>query len=387
MQIRRKSQRSSRSRSHVSPPSAALSSSRRVPRREALKGLGALAVTATAFAAVGCSSDGSGASAAGAAGQGGAPTAGNAAAGGAGSTAVGAAGSATAGSAGTRAGVSGTTGTSTAGASAGATGNSTAGSAGSAQAGASGTPSMSTAGASGGVSPAAGSGGAGGTGTTTLDMLQCIVTPAMDEGPFFVEEQQLDRANLVMGETDAAVAMATPLRLVMGIYKVDGMMCMPMSNVQVDIWQANAIGVYSDVASGVVQSVDTRGKTFLRGYQKTDAQGKVAFDTIYPGWYMSRTIHIHFKLRMPGSGSSAYEFTSQMYFDEAINAMVLSKGPYTNRTGTRTVLNEQDHIFNGQPVGSSAPPANGMAPGKQIMPTLVAMGSGYEGTLKIGVKM
>jgi protocatechuate 3,4-dioxygenase beta subunit len=347
--------------------------------------LGALAVTGTAFAAVGCSSDGSGASAADAAGQGGVPAAGSSAVGGAGSTAVGAAGS-TPGSAGARAGAAGTPATSAAGASAsaGATGGSAAGSAGSAQAGASGSPSMSTAGASG---SAAGSGGMGSTGTTTLDMLQCIVTPAMDEGPFFVEEQQLDRSNLIMGETDPAVAMATPLRLVMGIYKVDGMMCMPMPNVQVDIWQANAIGVYSDVASGVVQSVDTRGKKFLRGYQKTDAQGKVAFDTIYPGWYMSRTIHVHFKLRMPGSGNAAYEFTSQMYFDEAINAMVLSKGPYTNRTGTRSVLNEQDHIFNGQPVGSTAPPANGMAPGKQIMPTLVAMGSGYEGTLKIGLKM
>jgi protocatechuate 3,4-dioxygenase beta subunit len=219
-----------------------------------------------------------------------------------------------------------------------------------------------------------------------IDMLQCIATPAMDEGPFFVDGE-MERSNLIMGETDAAIAMATPLKLVLGVYRVDGMMCLPMSGVQVDIWHANAIGVYSDVASGVVQSVDTRGKKYLRGFQKTDAAGLATFDTIYPGWYMSRTIHVHFKLRMLGAGGGSMEFTSQMYFDEAINAMVLAKGPYASRTGTRTVLNEQDHIYNGQPVGSTKPPANGMAPGKLIMPAMVAMGSGYTGTLKIGLKL
>jgi hypothetical protein len=35
----------------------------------------------------------------------------------------------------------------------------------------------------------------------------------------------------------------------------------------------------------------------------------------------------------------------------------------------------------------TTPPANGMPPGKLIMPTMVAMGSGYEGTLKIGLKL
>jgi hypothetical protein len=53
----------------------------------------------------------------------------------------------------------------------------------------------------------------------------------------------------------------------------------------------------------------------------------------------------------------------------------------------RSVLNDQDHIYNGQPVGSTAPPANGMAPGKLITPAVVAMGDGYEATLKIGLRM
>jgi protocatechuate 3,4-dioxygenase beta subunit len=214
-------------------------------------------------------------------------------------------------------------------------------------------------------------------------MLQCIATPAMTDGPFFVEEK-LDRANLIMGETADTLVQAMPLRLVIGVFDVKGMMCTPVAGATVDIWHADSVGIYSDVASGIVQSMDTRGKKFLRGYQVTDERGLVAFDTIYPGWYMSRTIHIHFKLRMLGSGSSAKEFTSQMFFDEAINAKVLAQGPYATHTG-RQVMNDDDHIFNGTAMNGQKPASGQEAPGKAIMPTMEMMGNGYVATLKIGL--
>jgi protocatechuate 3,4-dioxygenase beta subunit len=260
-----------------------------------------------------------------------------------------------------------------------------------------GSPATSPSGATGGASAQAGapmvSGGTGGAAasgmhspTTDLASLQCIVTPAMTDGPFFVEEK-LNRSNLIMGETSEAIVKAVPLHLVMGVYEVNGMMCKPLTGVQVDIWQADAIGIYSDVASGVVQAEDTRGKKSLRGYQLTDEQGIVVFDTVYPGWYMSRTIHIHFKLRMlHTSGNSASEFTSQMFFDEAINAMVLAKPAYSNRSGKRSVLNDADHIFNGTASNGQKPAAGSKAPGESIMPTLVATGDSYTATLKIGIK-
>jgi protocatechuate 3,4-dioxygenase beta subunit len=248
----------------------------------------------------------------------------------------------------------------------------------------SGTPVASMKDAGGMIVPDAGmhDGGA-----TDLDSLQCIVTPAMTDGPFFVDEK-LNRSNLITGETDAAVASAVPLQLVMGVYEVNGMTCTPLSGVQVDIWQANAVGVYSDIAPGVIQSVDTTGKQFLRGYQVTDEQGSVRFETIYPGWYMSRTIHIHFKLRMiHASGGGASEFTSQMFFDEAINAMVLAKPPYSNRSDTRSVFNDDDHIYNGTAMNGQQPPAGTTPPGKQIIPVLVENATGYTATLKIGVQV
>jgi protocatechuate 3,4-dioxygenase beta subunit len=218
-----------------------------------------------------------------------------------------------------------------------------------------------------------------------LDALQCIVTPALEEGPFFVDEK-LKRSDLVMGETDSAIADAVPLQLVIGVFEVSGTTCKPMSGVQVDVWQANAVGVYSDEAPGLIQSVDTSGKQFLRGYQITDEQGVVRFATIYPGWYTSRTIHIHFKLRMLDANDSTREFTSQMFFDETMNEQVLAKPPYSNRADVRMVRNADDHIYNGTAMNGQLPPAGTTPPGKQIMPAVMASGSGFTATLKIGVQ-
>jgi protocatechuate 3,4-dioxygenase beta subunit len=87
----------------------------------------------------------------------------------------------------------------------------------------------------------------------------------------------------------------------------------------------------------------TKGKKFLRGYQTTDRQGRAQFTTIYPGWYRGRTVHLHFKLRMQ-SGGKAYDFTSQLYFDDALTDKVLAAAPYAAR-GQRSTRNEQDGIF------------------------------------------
>jgi protocatechuate 3,4-dioxygenase beta subunit len=369
---------------------AAETTSPRVPRREALKGLGALAVATTTFAAVGCSSDAT--EATGEAGAG-APATPSSSAGTAaaenGSTAT---AGMSAGQANPPATVPGsnTSGMSTppaaanAGSGGAATASSAAGAGGSSTA-AAGTPAASAAGT------AAAAGGGAGTGATAagsadLSSLACILSPDMTEGPFFVEEE-LDRSDLVMGETDETIVMATPLALTIGVYKVDGMMCEPLPGLQVDIWHADAHGVYSDVASGFVQSTDTRGKKFLRGYQTTNESGIVEFATIYPGWYMSRTIHIHFKIRMPMGGDRAYDFTSQMFFDEAISKEVLASGPYKSTPGTRSVFNEDDHIFNGTPQNGQQPPAGQTAPGEDIMVALSKSGNGYLGLLKVGLRM
>jgi protocatechuate 3,4-dioxygenase beta subunit len=362
----------------------------RLPRREALKGLGALAVTTTALAAVGCSSE---------------PTDGmlepasTSATGGTASamqpTTTTAAQAGTSASATKPAGM--TTGTSTAptqpmAASAGSASSATpgmaaasGGSSAAAAGGTSGAAGASATPAAGAMASSAGAGGAAAATGTDLSSLACILSPDMTEGPFFIEEK-MNRSDLVMGETDKSIVMATPLALTIGVYKVDGMTCTPLPGLQVDIWHADALGIYSDVASGFVQATDTRGKKFLRGYQVTNEAGLVQFATIYPGWYMSRTIHIHFKIRMP-MGSSAYDFTSQMFFDEKISEEVLATGPYATAPGNRSVFNDDDHIFQGTPTNGQKPPAGQKAPGLDTMVSLSKMASGYTGLLKIGLKI
>ena len=356
----------------------------RVPRRDALKGLGALAVTSTALAAIGCGAEPAAAGSSAGSSASGPPAAAAATTAGAGTSA------AATKPAGMATGSASTAPLQPTAASAGSASTATSAGAAAASAGASGAASAAAgttaAPAAGAVASSAGAAGAAAASASTdLSSLACILSPDMTEGPFFVEEK-MNRGDLVKGETDESIVMATPLALTIGVYKVDGMTCTPLPGLQVDIWHADALGIYSDVASGFVQATDTRGKKFLRGYQMTNESGLVQFATIYPGWYMSRTIHIHFKIRMP-MGSSAYDFTSQMFFDEKISEEVLASGPYAKAPGNRSVFNEDDHIFQGTSTNGQQPPAGQKAPGLDTMVALSKTGSGYSGLLKIGLQI
>jgi len=58
-----------------------------------------------------------------------------------------------------------------------------------------------------------------------------------------------------------------------------------------------ADGYYSGYpGQGDKQNVDTSGGTFMRGTQIADARGEVWFHSVYPAWYMQRTVHVHFKI-------------------------------------------------------------------------------------------
>jgi hypothetical protein len=111
--------------------------------------------------------------------------------------------------------------------------------------------------------------------------------------------------------------------------------------VLVDLWHCDAAGIYSDVQD---PAFDTRGRKFLRGHQLTDAGGAVSFVTIYPGWYTSRAVHFHFKIRTDPYAATGFDFTSQLYFDDLFTDGVFLQEPYASR-GERTVRNADDLIF------------------------------------------
>jgi protocatechuate 3,4-dioxygenase beta subunit len=168
----------------------------------------------------------------------------------------------------------------------------------------------------------------------------CTVRPQQTEGPYFVDER-LDRSDIRSNPTDGSIREGVPLQLALRVSQVSATRCTPIAGAIVDIWHCDAQGVYSDVTD---RGSSTVGQKFLRGYQTTDATGSVQFLTIYPGWYQGRTVHIHFKICTNSSSGQSYEFTSQLYFDDAVTDRVYAEAPYVNK-GERTVRNDRDGIF------------------------------------------
>lgn len=166
----------------------------------------------------------------------------------------------------------------------------------------------------------------------------CTLTPEQTLGPFFVDEK-LQRSDLTANATEGAVRGGVPLTLALTIQQFGAGGCAALKGAQVDIWHTDAVGVYSDE-----RSENTVGKTFLRGYQLTDASGLVRFKTIYPGWYRGRTAHIHVLIRTPAA-NAAYQYATQLYFDQALtNAIAGSVEAYKSR-GTPGVTNARDGIY------------------------------------------
>ena len=196
----------------------------------------------------------------------------------------------------------------------------------------------------------------------------CIVTPDQTEGPYFVEER-LNRSDIRVDPATGAVKAGVPLSLTLRLSKASAGVCAPLAGTLVDVWHCDALGMYSDVRDSRFHTV---GQKFMRGYQISDAAGTVTFQTIYPGWYTGRAVHIHFKVRTNPAGSRGHEFTSQLYFDEAMTDAVHAKVPYSGK-GRRNTLNAADGIYRDG--------------GRQLTLPLVARSGGYSATFDISMQM
>lgn len=108
------------------------------------------------------------------------------------------------------------------------------------------------------------------------------------------------------------------------------------------MWHCDARGVYSDTRD---PGFDTSGKKFLRGYQLTDRDGTASFTTIFPGWYHGRTVHIHFKIRTKSATGAPYEFTSQLFFNDAFSNRLFADEAAYRRSDRRDTMNQDDDIF------------------------------------------
>ncbi|MEP7291054.1 MAG: intradiol ring-cleavage dioxygenase [Chloroflexota bacterium] len=176
---------------------------------------------------------------------------------------------------------------------------------------------------------------------TAMALPSCVVRPALTEGPYFVDHM-LNRSDIRV-LSDGSLKQGVPLRLKFNVSDVSADTCDPLEGAQVDVWHCDALGVYSGVND---PGFDTSDENWLRGYQATDAYGNAEFVTVYPGWYSGRTVHIHFKIRTEPEAEAGYEFTSQLFFDEALTDAVYTQQPYASK-GERNTYNEDDGIFQG----------------------------------------
>src|SRR3989475_1926879 len=153
----------------------------------------------------------------------------------------------------------------------------------------------------------------------------CVLTPEQTEGPYYIANEAV-RRNITEGRP------GTPLML--RAFVVDASTCRAIKGAAVDIWHADAGGVYSGFGQGAAS------RTFMRGIQRANAKGLALFRTVYPGWYQGRTVHIHVKVHLAGN----VVHTGQLYFPDTVTDAVYRNPPYSSR-GNRDVRNAADSIF------------------------------------------
>jgi protocatechuate 3,4-dioxygenase beta subunit len=178
----------------------------------------------------------------------------------------------------------------------------------------------------GGDSPTSPTTTTGGTttggGTTNA---ACAVTPTETVGPY-PSLTDLIRSDIREGKS------GTTLTLTITVVNSSNN-CSPVANANVEIWQCDATGNYSQYGSQT-------GQTYLRGIQTTNSNGEVTFTTVYPGWYQGRATHIHAEVVRNGASVKV----TQIAFPESTNAAVYGTGVYASR-GTNPTSNARDGIF------------------------------------------
>jgi protocatechuate 3,4-dioxygenase beta subunit len=203
--------------------------------------------------------------------------------------------------------------------------------------------------------------------------MACVLTPEETEGPYYLN-YELVRRDITEGYPGVPLLLRVTL--------VDTTTCAPLRGAALDIWHCDALGEYSGyTAQGVGgtgggtgpaptasptgtptasptgmppgggHASPTDNLTFLRGVQLTGAAGVGEFETIYPGWYSGRAMHIHVKVHAGGKITRKATYTGghvahtgQFYFPEGITEQVAKLDPYKANTVAR-LRNQDDSIF------------------------------------------
>lgn len=217
--------------------------------------------------------------------------------------------------------------------------------------------------------------------------LSCAVIPTETDGPYPAHSD--DRGVNVLTEpgimrSDITTSLATanypgtktaqgaPLSLRMRIVDATNG-CLPLENYAVYIWHCDQTGLYS------MYNQEIKSETYLRGVQVTDKNGVVEFQTIFPGCYDGRMVHIHFDVFKSidvAINNKMITKTSQLTFPIAASKATYTEHAqlYTNGLQNLSRISfETDNVF---------------SDGHQFQLATIESGNaqnGYSATLTVGV--
>ncbi|GAB1260829.1 dioxygenase family protein [Aurantivibrio plasticivorans] len=140
-----------------------------------------------------------------------------------------------------------------------------------------------------------------------------------------------------------------PMTLAMKLIDAD---CNPIVGADIEVWWCNWEGIYSGNDTGTnnpysfstgfctSNDADALQAKWFRGVQTTDSEGNVYFLGCFPGWYPSRTTHIHFRVVI----NNVERLVSQFCFDDDLcDDIYLSHSDYTGTT--KDTRNSTDNVF------------------------------------------
>jgi len=161
----------------------------------------------------------------------------------------------------------------------------------------------------------------------------CVTTPSATEGPYYASGMPF-RKNITEGKPGLPVILELTI--------VNKTTCEPVLGATVEIWHCDALGIYShyEEASNNVRNPKTDDTTYLRGKQYANSSGIATFETIYPGWYVSRDTHIHMKIY----NGEKEVLTSQLFFSDTLSDQIGLLSPYSSHKVERTRLDE-DNVY------------------------------------------
>ncbi|CAG8105194.1 unnamed protein product [Penicillium olsonii] len=184
----------------------------------------------------------------------------------------------------------------------------------------------------------------------------CILSPTVTDGPYYVWGE-------VVRQNVKEDLYSDGVDVFLEVQYIDINTCKPVPGALVDIWQANATGVYSGISESGNYAADGWDSTYLRGIQQTDRDGVATFESIFPGHYEGRATHTHLlthlnatllpnKTLEVGTGSVAH--IGQLFWNEVLRSAVEDTYPYN--TNTQNVTSNAEDMWSIEQADSAYDP-------------------------------